>query len=62
MSPDPPPRDRRQLLLEAPGALLSGLDLNGIDYVDVAPSQTQLFVHFLNTVTVRGQPVRPAPR
>ena len=54
MSQGPLPRDRRQLLLEAPGALLSGLDLNGIDYVDVAPSQTQLFVHFLNPVTVQG--------
>jgi hypothetical protein len=48
MSANPPPRDRRQLLL-APGAFL-----NGIDYVDVAGSQTQLFVHFLNTVTVQG--------
>ena len=54
MSQGPLPRDRRQLLLEAPGALLSGLDLNGINYVDVAPSQTQLFVHFLNPVTVQG--------
>ena len=48
MSPDPPARDRRQLLL-APGAIL-----NGIDYIDVAASQTQLSVHFLNTVTVKG--------
>jgi hypothetical protein len=48
MTAGPPARDRRQLLL-TPGALL-----NGIDYVDVAPSQTQLFVHFLNPVTVRG--------
>jgi hypothetical protein len=47
-TPNPPARDRRQLLL-APGA-----PLNGIDYVDVAGSQTQLFVHFLNTVTVQG--------
>jgi uncharacterized phage protein gp47/JayE len=46
MSPDPPTRDRRQLLL-APGALL-----NGIDYIDVG--QTRLRVHFLNTVAVRG--------
>jgi hypothetical protein len=48
MSPDQPTRDRRQLLL-APGA-----DLNGIDYVDAGPAPTWLFVHFLNTVTVRG--------
>jgi len=48
MSPDAPSRDRRQLLL-APGAAL-----NGIDYIDVAASQTQLSVHFLNTVTVKG--------
>jgi hypothetical protein len=48
MSPDPPARDRRQLLL-APGAVL-----NGIDYVDVSRSQTRLFVHFLNIVPVRG--------
>ena len=48
MSPDPPARDRRQLLL-APGALL-----NGIDYIDVGPSQTRLSAHFLNTVTVKG--------
>ena len=56
MSPAPPARDRRQLLL-APGATL-----NGIDFVDVAASQTQLFVHFLNTVAVYGQPVRHAGR
>ena len=48
MSPDPPTRDRRQLLL-APGA-----ELNGIDYIDVGPGHTRLFVHFLNTVAVRG--------
>ena len=48
MSPDPPTRDRRQLLL-APGAVL-----NGIDYIDVGPGHTRLFVHFLNTVAVRG--------
>jgi Baseplate J-like protein len=48
MSPDPPIRDRRQLLL-APGAVL-----NGIDYIDVGPGRTRLFVHFLNTVAVRG--------
>ncbi len=48
MSPDPPTRDRRQLLL-APGAVF-----NGIDHVDVATGQTQLFVHFLNPVAVQG--------
>ena len=48
MSQDPPARDRRQLLL-APGAIL-----NGIDYIDVAAGQSQLSVHFLNTVTVKG--------
>jgi len=48
MSPDPPIRDRRQLLL-APGAVL-----NGIDYIDVGPGRTRLIVHFLNTVAVRG--------
>jgi len=48
MSPDPPTRDRRQLLL-APGAAL-----NGIDYIEVGPGRTRLFVHFLNTVAVRG--------
>jgi hypothetical protein len=48
MNPDPPARDRRQLLL-APGAVL-----NGIDYIEVGPGRTRLFVHFLNTVAVRG--------
>ena len=48
MTPDPPARNRRQLLL-APRA-----PFNGIDYVHVAPSQTQLFVHFLNAVPVQG--------
>ncbi len=43
-----PARDRRQLLL-APGAVL-----NGIDFVDVAPSQTELYVHFQNAVAVAG--------
>jgi hypothetical protein len=47
MTPDPPTRDRRQLLL-APGAVL-----NGIDYIHVARGQTRLFVHFLNSVTVQ---------
>ena len=48
MSPDPPTRDRRQLLL-APGAVL-----NGIDYIEVGPGRTRLFVHFLNTVVGSG--------
>jgi hypothetical protein len=48
MTSIPPAPDRRQLLLG------SGASLNGIDFVDVAASQTQLFVHFLNTVPVRG--------
>jgi hypothetical protein len=48
MNPDPPARHRRQLLL-APGAVL-----NGIDYIEVGPRRTRLFVHFLNTVAVRG--------
>lgn len=48
MTPDPPVRNRRQLLL-APGA-----SFNGIDYVTVAVSQRQLSVHFLNTVPVQG--------
>ena len=50
MTPAPPVRDRRQLLL-APGAVL-----NGIDYVDVAADQVHLFVHFLNVVPVAGSP------
>jgi hypothetical protein len=41
-------RDRRQLLL-APEAAF-----NGIDYVEVAANQTELYVHFLNTVAVAG--------
>jgi hypothetical protein len=48
MTQNAPARDRRQLLLEP------GVSVNGIDYVHVAPSQTQLFVYFLNTVPVRG--------
>ena len=48
MTPDPPARDRRQLLL-GPEPML-----NGIDYVDVAASQTQLYVHFLNKVPMQG--------
>jgi uncharacterized phage protein gp47/JayE len=53
MNPAPPNRDRRQKLL-APGS--PGPALNGIDYVEVAPNQTDLFVHFLNTVPVEGTP------
>jgi hypothetical protein len=48
MTPDPPARNRRQLLL-SPGA-----SFNGIDYVHVAASQARLFVHFLNAVPVQG--------
>jgi Baseplate J-like protein len=48
MTTPPPSRDRRQLLLQA------NAHLNGIDYVDVAASQTQLSVHFLNAVQVQG--------
>jgi len=48
MTSTPPPGDRRQRLL-SPGA-----QFNGIDYVVVAASQTQLFVHFLNDVVVAG--------
>jgi hypothetical protein len=48
MTAGPPARNRRRLLLE-PGA-----SVNGIDYVHVAPSQTRLFVHFLNAVPVQG--------
>jgi hypothetical protein len=48
MTPDPPARDRRQLLLGPEPRL------NGIDYVDVAASQTQLYVHFLNQMPVQG--------
>jgi hypothetical protein len=53
MNPVPPNRDRRQKLL-APSS--PGLALNGIDYVEVAPNQIQLFVHFLNTMPVEGTP------
>ncbi len=41
-------RDRLQLLL-APGA-----QLNGIDFVDVSASQTELSIHFLNAVALAG--------
>ena len=33
--------------------------VNGIDYVDVAASQTQLSVHFLNNGPAAGQPAGP---
>ena len=48
MTSGPAVRNRRELLL-APGA-----SFNGIDYVYVAVSQSQLFVHFLNTVPVQS--------
>lgn len=48
-------RDRRQRLL-APGATV-----NGIDYVEVAANQTQLSVHFLNTVPVQGTLSQTSP-
>jgi hypothetical protein len=34
--------------------LLPGAAFNGIDYVDAAKSQTQVYVHFLNDVVVAG--------
>jgi hypothetical protein len=55
MSTPPPQRDRRQQLLQ-PGA-----QLNGIDYVDVAASQTRLSVHFVNTVPVHGTLAATSP-
>lgn len=48
MSPLPASRDRRQILL-SPGATY-----NGIDYVEVTPTQLQLYVHFINGVGVEG--------
>lgn len=48
MSPPVVSRDRRQLLLAA------GATWNGIDYVEVAADQTELYVHFLNAVAVAG--------
>jgi hypothetical protein len=48
MSASGSPRDRRQLLAA------TGATLNGIDFVDVAPRQTQLFVHFQNAVSIKG--------
>jgi predicted phage baseplate assembly protein len=44
--------DRRQLLA-------ASQSLNGIDFIDVSPSQTQLSVHFLNAVAVRGSLAAP---
>lgn len=44
----------RRLLLAA------SQTLNGIDFVDVSPSQTQLSVHFLNAVAIRGSLGVPA--
>lgn len=58
MNPAPSKRDRRQLLL-SPGS--PGHALNGIDYVEVAPEQTRLFVHFLNAVPVEGSLSGSAP-
>jgi hypothetical protein len=49
MTASPPVRDRRQLLLVSTW-------FNGIDYVEVIPGQTRLFVHFLNTVALPGSP------
>lgn len=48
MSTTAPDRDRRQLLLAA------GATVNGLDYVEVTADETQLYVHFLNDVTVNG--------
>jgi hypothetical protein len=47
MSAAAAPVDRRRQLAASQA-------LNGIDFIEVAPSQVQLFVHFLNTVTVQG--------
>jgi hypothetical protein len=47
MSSTPAPLDRRQLVA-------ASTNLNGIDFVNVAPNQTQLSVHFLNTVPLAG--------
>ncbi len=55
MTAPPPAPDRRQLLL-TPGA-----QFNGIDWVGVAVSQTQLFVHFLNAVPVQGHLAATSP-
>jgi hypothetical protein len=48
-------RDRRQLLLA------EGATWNGIDYVEVAADQTELYVHFLNAVAVAGTLVGHTP-
>jgi hypothetical protein len=48
-------RDRRQLLLA------EGATWNGIDYVEVAADQTELYVHFLNAVAVAGTLVGQRP-
>jgi hypothetical protein len=48
MSPTAVSRDRRQLLLA------QGAAFNGIDYVEVSADQTELSIHFLNTVAVAG--------
>ena len=47
MTPAPARRDRRRLLAASD-------TLNGIDFVEVAPDQVLLFVHFLNLVAVNG--------
>jgi hypothetical protein len=55
MSPATASRDRRQLLLA------QGAAFNGIDYVEVAADQTQLSIHFLNTVPVAGTLIGQTP-
>ena len=55
MTPLPPGRDRRQLLLDV------GATWNGIDYVEVAADQIHLYVHFLNSVAVSGTLVGTSP-
>ena len=47
MTPAPARLDRRRLLAASD-------TLNGIDFVEVAPDQVLLFVHFLNAVAVNG--------
>ena len=47
MTRPPAGLDRRPLLAASD-------TLNGIDFVEVAPDQVQLFVHFLNAVAVKG--------
>lgn len=41
-------------LLDRLGAVLASATVNGIDYVEVSPSQTTLKVHFLNSVALSG--------